>query len=393
MWKRNQQLMWGLANEAWIGNVLFLNPAVWGSNLLVDPRRSFDLLGRSRLRAIVPRRVSPKVTVSTPLHLPLEGRLTSLARAQSKRVEKMIWRRVSEPFVLVVNRPDDPTLAPVPALMERAALRVFDWSDDFESFASTESDRSATRSACEHYLRSSDVVIAVNDRLGAKARTFCDSVHVVRNGTDAASFGRVLTGEVDPARSLHRLPRPIIGYMGYRVGDRLDVALIDFLARSRPEWTFVFVGPKVGKEPLEELLKTRPNVRVVGAVEYTKLPSVIAAFDVCILPNKVNTHTAGNDPIKLYDYLAAGKPVVSTATAGVELFDGIVEIADSAPSFLQAIERALAPTSPDEKMRRHRAAEAHSWQVKTQTVAQIMVSALVANGELQPHRAPELSVS
>ena len=391
MWKRNQQIIWGLANEAWIGKVLFLNPAVWASSLVVDSRRSFDLLGRSRLRAIVPRRISRKITVATPLHLPLEGRLPALARAQSQRTDKMIWRSVTEPFVLVVNRPDDPAVAPIPALMERAALRVFDWSDDFATFASTERDRSATRSACEHYMRSSDVVIAVNDRLGARARAFCDSVHVVRNGTDAASFARVITGEVKAASAMRSLPRPIIGYMGYRVADRLDLALIDFLASSRPDWSFVFVGPKVGEEPLKEILKTKPNVRVVGPVEYTKLPSYIGAFDVCILPNKVNTHTAGNDPIKLYDYLAAGKPVVSTGTAGVEIFDGLVSIADTAPQFLQAIERALSTNSPEEQTRRHRAAEVHSWQAKSRTVADIMLSALAAKAVPDSSRPGEAS--
>jgi len=68
--------------------------------------------------------------------------------------------------------------------------------------------------------------------------------------------------------------RPVIGYMGYRVKDRLDLALIDFLAASRPDWSFVFVGPKVGEEPLEELLETRPNIRVVGPVDYTKLSGI-----------------------------------------------------------------------------------------------------------------------
>ena len=382
MWKRNQQLVWGLAQQPWIGKVLFLNPAVWGSSLVLDPRRSFDLLGRSRLRAIVPRRVSSKITVLTPLHVPLEGRLPALARAHKAHIEKTIAREITKPFVLLMNRPDDPALAPIPGLMDRAQLRLFDWSDDFESFAATESDRASTRVACEHYLRSADMVFTVNDALGARARAYCESVHVLRNGTDAQSFGRAMTREVRPARALRRLAHPVIGYVGYRVRDRLDLELIDFLAQSRPLWSFVFVGPKVGPEPLQAILDRRPNVTVVGPVDYLKLPSFVTAFDVCILPNRVNTHTAGNDPIKLYDYLAAGRPVVSTATAGVELFDSLVTIAESAPLFLEGIERAIATDSPEQRTRRHQAAYAHSWQERTRTVAEIVSDALVARGML-----------
>lgn len=388
MWKRNQQIVWGLSQEPWIRKVLFINPGAWCSRLLLNPLRSLDLVERSGWSAVVPRTVSSKITVCTPLHLPLAGRVGWLGRAQRRLTESIIWRRASEPFILLVNRPEEPGAPLMVELSNRAVLRVFDWSDDFETFAESEDQRSAIRGVCEHHLRSSDVTLAVNDRLGERARAVSASAHVVRNGTDVRNFGRVLSGNVKLPRSLRGLPRPIIGYIGYRVRERLDLDLIDFLAKARPGWSFVFVGPKVGEEPLKAILRRRLNVRVVGPVDYFDLPSFVAAFDACVLPNRINAHTAGNDPIKVYDYLGAGKPVVSTAVAGVEPFGGLVEIAESGAPFLDSIERVIATDSPDGRGRRQRAARVHSWEQRTRAVANILCDALAAKG-LMPGRGPD----
>jgi glycosyltransferase involved in cell wall biosynthesis len=163
-------------------------------------------------------------------------------------------------------------------------------------------------------------------------------------------------------KELRTLRHPVIGYAGYRVRDRLDLNLIDELAASRPNWSFVFIGPHVGEEPLREITARRPNVVALGPVDYSRLPSYVAAFDVCILPNRINAHTAGNDPIKLYDYLAAGKPIVSTQTSGADKLGDMVTIADSGPPFLEALERAMETDSIALRDERVRTAAAHSWK-------------------------------
>jgi glycosyltransferase involved in cell wall biosynthesis len=381
MWKRNQQIVWGLSQEPWIGRVVFVNPDVWAAGLLLSPRRALNLVGRSNWKAVVPRAVAPKITVCTPLHLPLAGRLAWLRRTETRLTRGIIDRRIAGPVVLLVNRPADPNTPLVSDLWRRAVLRVFDWSDDFESFSHDDAERAATRAVCEHYVRACDVTFAVNDRLGARARAAgSPSAHVITNGTDVRNFQRALPGGVEIARPLRGLRRPVVGYIGYRVRDRLDLDLIDFLARARPDWSFVFVGPAVGDEPLAEILAVRPNVRVIPAVDYFALPAYLAAFDACVLPNRVNIHTAGNDPIKIYDYLAAGKPIVSTAVSGADRFGELVQIAASGAPFLQALDRALATDSPELRERRHQAAQAHSWEARTRVAAGVIREALAARG-------------
>ena len=380
MWKRNQQMVAALSRTQWIRDVLFVNPDVWTSSLL--SMRLGDRNMRARWRAIIPRSVDARIRVYTPLRLPLGGRLTAI-RQLELAAQQWVLNGVKRPFVLLVNRPVSPNEPLVASLLEQAALKVFDWSDDFETFASTDSDRAATREACEYYLRASDVTVAVNDHLGDKARRSSRNVHVIRNGTDVDRFGAALATRELP-KALRHLPRPIIGYSGYRVRDRLDLELIDHLVSSRPDWSFVFIGPHVGDEPLREIVRARRNVLALAPVDYTRLASYIANFDVCILPNRINAHTAGNDPIKLYDYLAAGKPIVSTRTSGADRLDGMVTIAEPGQPFLEAIEDELEKDSPATKAQRIQIAGNHSWGVRARQFAEVLHKALQHNGFFDP---------
>jgi glycosyltransferase involved in cell wall biosynthesis len=261
-------------------------------------------------------------------------------------------------------------------LMSRAALRVFDWSDDFAAFDTDEPERLRTENRCEQVLRASDVVLAVNHELGRRARAYNANVHVVRNGTDPSIIGQALDDRYPRAKALVSAKPPVVGYVGYRVADRLDVELIEYLAANRPDWTFAFVGPRVGDEPLADVMRRHANVRVFDAVEYRGLPAYFAAFDACILPNRLNEHTRGNDPIKIYDYLASGRPVVTTRTAGSEQFAGAIETAASHPEFLAALDRVLAGDSPAARQRRLAVARENSWQARVDVVSKILRDAI-----------------
>jgi glycosyltransferase involved in cell wall biosynthesis len=377
MWKRNQQMVAALSRASWIRNVLFVNPDVWMSSLFGSGLG--DRNSRARWRAVIPRMVAPHIKAYTPIHLPFSGRIGGLRRFETV-LQQRVLRGAKNPLVLLVNRPIDPRDQLVAELQQRAAVSIFDWSDDFETFASSDADRTATRAACEHYLRTCDVTVAVNEHLAAKARTLSGRVHVIRNGTDVERFRAALFSSEQRPQALRRLQRPLIGYSGYRVRDRLDLELIDHLAVSRPNWTFVFIGPHVGEEPLSGIIERRSNVIVHGPVEYTRLPSYIASFDVCILPNRINAHTTGNDPIKLYDYLAAGKPIVSTRTSGADMLDGMVTIAEPGQPFLDAIEHALSTDCLEARDRRIQLATTHSWKARAGEFSGIIYQLLVDKG-------------
>src|SRR5690606_28305817 len=125
---------------------------------------------------------------------------------------------------------------------------------------------------------------------------------------DREHFGRTRSIEKDVAEQEH-LPRPRLGYFGV-IDERLDIELLETVARMRPGWQFIMIGPVVKIDPLS--LPSFPNIHYLGGKSYKELPDYIAGWDVALIPFAHNEATRYISPTKTPEYLAAGKPVVST---------------------------------------------------------------------------------
>lgn len=361
-WKRNQIMVHGLAQQEFVGRVLFINPAIWLEQSIRNPSGERDGIRKYYWQAITPRKIGPEITVWTPLYLP------RVAHWTARELTRKIAGYTGEPYILLINCPldlDDTTRT----LVANAELAVFDWSDDFSQFASGESDKRAVQDSIDRIISSADVVLAVNEALRERAARLCHQSHCIRNATNLAMFPASCGG------GQRSRVRRVVGYTGWLVPDRLDTALIHHCARSIPECDFVFVGPKVSADPLD--LKRAPrNVIYRAPVKYCDLANTINSFDVCIIPNRVNQYTSGNDPIKIYDYLYMGKPVVTTPTAGVEEFADLVAIRDQPEGFLQAIRLALSDDTLEMVERRREIGRQHSWPHKMERVVSLVRGAL-----------------
>src|SRR5690606_14808307 len=131
-----------------------------------------------------------------------------------------------------------------------------------------------------------------------------------------------------------------IGYVGALNAERLDIAIIDYVARALPDCNIVLVGPQDG-EFLKSRLHSLPNVFFLGQKNERDLPAYIDAFDVCLNPQQLNVLTIGNYPRKIDEYLLLGKPVVATFTETMEMFSDHVYLADTKESYVALIKRAL----------------------------------------------------
>jgi glycosyltransferase involved in cell wall biosynthesis len=161
----------------------------------------------------------------------------------------------------------------------------------------------------------------------------------------------------------------VIGYVG-SIAPRLDVALIESLARARPDWLIELVGPV---SPLVDVgsLRAFANVRLVGEIPYDDVPATIARFDVGILPLHDIDFAYYCSPIQVFDYLAAGKPVVSTPVAQLEGWGDIVRVARRA-EFVEAVARALDETGEAHEQKRRGFAHANSWNIRVRDVLRIL---------------------
>ncbi|HEX8244378.1 MAG TPA: glycosyltransferase family 1 protein, partial [Longimicrobium sp.] len=190
-------------------------------------------------------------------------------------------------------------------------------------------------------LRRADLVFTGGPSLYAAKRTRHPRVHCFPSAIDAAHFARARAPLAEPADQA-AIPRPRIGFFGV-LDERLDVELLRALAAARPDWNFVLVGPVVKIAPDD--LPRAANLHYVGPRSYDELPAYIAGWDVAALFFARNESTRFISPTKTPEYLAAGKPVVSTPIADVVRpygQEGLVRIADGAGEWIEAVEAVLA---------------------------------------------------
>ena len=189
-----------------------------------------------------------------------------------------------------------------------------------------------------------DVVFTGGHSLYEAKRNSNDSVHAFPSSIDRAHFAQARAKLPEPVDQ-QSIPHPRLGFFGV-LDERLDVKLLDEIARVRPDWNFIMIGPVVKISP--DSLPRLPNIHYLGSKNYQDLPAYIAGWDVALLLFALNDATRFISPTKTPEYLAAGKPVVSTPIKDVvcpygEL--GLVRIAADAKQFIAAIDAALAETS------------------------------------------------
>jgi len=193
----------------------------------------------------------------------------------------------------------------------------------------------------KYLMRTADLVFTGGVSLFEAKRRLHTQVYPFPSGVDIQHFAqaRNFKGQVAEHKDV---PRPRLGYAGV-IDERIDLGLLDEMARLRPEWQFVMIGPTAKISP--ESLPKRENIHWLGMKNYSDLPKYFAGWDAGIMPFAINDSTRFISPTKTPEYLAAGLPVVSTRIRDVvrpyeEL--GLVRIADTAEQFVAAAERAMA---------------------------------------------------
>ncbi len=214
---------------------------------------------------------------------------------------------------------------------------VYDCMDELAAF------RHAPRQLLQRenaLFKQADLVFAGGQSLYESKRERHPSVHCLPSSVDAAHFARAADGP--PHAAYDGMGGPRIGYCGV-IDERLDLGIVEALADAHADWQIVMVGPVVKIDPAT--LPRRANVHWLGQQDYADLPALIAGWDVCAMPFALNEATRFISPTKTLEYLAAGKPVVSTPIRDVVTpYAGVVAIADTPAAFVAACERILART-------------------------------------------------
>ncbi len=245
----------------------------------------------------------------------------------------------------------------------KPSLTVYDCVDDWAAFYQP---RKQIESEEMRLVKVSDVIFTSSRLLYEAKKQANPNTYLVPNGVDFEHFSSAARIEDVPA-SMASITHPIVGFSG-AVHHWINLDLVADVAKHEPGWSFVFVGPIGDQVKVPHL----PNMHFLGQVPYEYLPPYVAAFDVCIMPFRVTPLTESADPIKMYEYLATGKPIVSTSLPEVRKFARLIGIADGAANFRKSISLALEEDSPQEHRARQAVARENSWDSRFQTMMKII---------------------
>ena len=279
-------------------------------------------------------------------------------------------RGIVQPLVWLYT----PMALPLVADLEPCAV-VYDCMDDLASFKFAPAELVQRESAL---MDLADVVFTGGPSLYEARKGRHPNLHCLPSAVDAAHFAPASLDAASPqgrqAADLHRgLPRPRLGFFGV-IDERLDLELVAGIADRRPDWQVVMVGPVVKIDPAT--LPRRPNIRWLGMQRYEALPHLVSCWDVCLLPFALNEATRFISPTKTLEYLAAGKPTISTPIHDVvSLYGAAVRVASTADDFVAEAEAALAQSDADHRdwaVRAQALVEGCSWDGTAATIARLL---------------------
>ena len=324
VWQRPQQILSRLARSH---PVMFVEEPVFADDLaggMLDVN-----VVAAGVHRIVPR-----------LPWQLRESYTESATAVRSLLQQLVNARGA--LAGMFDRPVQWFYTPMPAPIMIGAFNergiVYDCMDELAQFRFAPPDLTQR----EQFLMSrANVVFTGGRRLYESKSRRHANVHFFGCGVDADHFARARRVDTAVAPELEGLPGPVLGYFGV-IDERLDYALIDRLAAWFDSGSVVFVGPTAKVDPAD--LPQRSNIRWLGQRPYEQLPEYVKGFDVCLMPFALNDATEYINPTKTLEYMAAGKPIVSTAGPDVvRNFTPIVRVAHTVDDFVRAVAASCLP--------------------------------------------------
>lgn len=362
LWTNQHHLMARLAGAG--DRVLFVESL--GLRRPTVAGRDVSRMARRLVRGLQPPRERDGVHVLSPLVIPLHAN-AAVRRVNARLLPALVGRAARR---LGMDRPILWGYVPqAEALLDvlDPSLVVYHCVDDIATQEGI--DTASFRAAEARFARRADLVLASAPRLAERMRALSDNVLYAPNVADTGAFATALQdGPVDPA--VAALPAPRLVFTGAIAEKKLDLPLLAAVARARRDWSIALVGPIGLGDPHTDVatLQAEPNVHLLGARRYEELPAVLRGADVTLIPYRASELTASIFPMKVYEYLAAGRPVVATPLPALEGVEEIT-VAEGADAFVAAVERELTSDGPARRAARSAAAAANSWDARLDEIS------------------------
>ena len=257
-------------------------------------------------------------------------------------------------------------------------LSVYYNYDEMPGFAGNERIANMLRAYDDRLSRRVDVVFATSRGQWERRRALNPSTYFVPNGVDFDLFHRALAPETRVPADLAGLARPIIGLVGW-LGYQLDVDLLLLVAERFSHGSLVLIGPDhIPDGRAARRLHALPNVHFLGRKDLAALPAYLKGIDAALIPYVLRGHTLTVYPLKLHEYLAAGRATVATALPELKPYEGVVRIAQSYEQYLRYVGEAVDDYSPLAVEARVGVARQNTWDARVALIRRILRDHLAA---------------
>jgi len=349
--------------------VLFVNSITMGLPSIGNP--DFFHKIRRKLRSYVRwlRKAPEGLWVMTPINVPMYG--SSVVRALNRVLLALQLRLVM--FFLNLRRPIVWVAIPTAADLVNslgAKLLVYQVSDKYDVNEDSALSRSVIREMDSRLKKQAAAVMYSGRKLYEEAEP--RHRYFLEQAVDYERFANLPPGTPE---DIAAIPRPVLGYVGAADWYTMDVALIEQVAKARPDWHWVFIGSKSNVVKL-----SAPNIHFLGSKSYADLPRYYHHIDVCVLPwVQTNAFTNYGSAIKVREYLATGKPVVISPlyeylhTPGVRIYRSTEE-------FLAMVQESLSADFPCDREARQNAVRHCTWDVRAREVSELFRALLEGSG-------------
>ena len=366
IWRNRHRLLNVLAQR---NRVLYVEPR----NSLASIRQRLKL-GKLKLSDFFQRRleeVRPNLFVyHDPLFLPRNAKPllgNFVSRRRDASLYGVLQRLNFERPLLWLVRPDMYDLL---GRFDESAV-LYQIVDDYFSFPNDKKNhREVMLQRERQILEKADLVVVTSQTLLEQKRQLHSNVQLIRNAVDSKTVAAGAAEDTVVPDDIRDLPRPILGYIG-GVTNKIDLESLEEAAKHFSSGTLVFVGPlRVTTEKdiaVAERLQRLPNVKFLGQKPADEVPGYVRGMDVCLVPYRLGEQAASIDPLKLYEYLAFGKPIVAADIPSVGEFADLIYVARGESGFLRALEEAIAETQKidaDRANARRAAAARNTWEAR-----------------------------
>lgn len=258
------------------------------------------------------------------------------------------------------------------------SLVVYHCVDEHSAFPGFVSPR-VVKGYDDELTRRADLVITTSENLRRSRLSLNPNTHTVLNAADVDIFNKALDPDLEIPADLASIPDPRLGVVGLH-DSRLDVDALEALARADAAWQIVLIGPVKPGQVDEARLRRHPNIHFLGEKPRPDLPGYLKGLAVALVPYKANELTRNIFPLKLFEYLAAGLPVVVGGLPELLRFEGTIGVAGSAADYPEQVRRALAEDDAQKRSARIELASQNTWDHRVEEISELVEETLARVG-------------